>query len=291
MAGALRPFTRPGLRRAIVEINESLYQIIDEAAIDVLLDFGHSEAAVESARSKLDDFAAGASRRGAASGSSSIGVAGGMGGHASRVPVTRLAFSRRQVAGSGESFRLRPAAFLPHRSAMSVFRIDGLDDDGVWKHVEKHARRPGRRMHGRGDFRLADMTRQVLELDLDESEHDAATYDWIQDLRHLRQITSRPNDREGRDRGTRVDFRETPGACMQSGSSGDHVVHDGYPSGAVESKSRDWGRDDSPVVIRFDRPFAGGCPRRLPYLGLPPKPVPPGSKSRTGQGLGQISRR
>ena len=56
MAGALRPFTRPGLRTAIIEITESLYQIIDEAAIDVLLDFGQSEAAVESARSKLDDF-------------------------------------------------------------------------------------------------------------------------------------------------------------------------------------------------------------------------------------------
>ena len=56
MAEALRPFTRPGLRRAIVEIAQSVYQIIDEAALDVLLDFGHSEAAVASARSKLDDF-------------------------------------------------------------------------------------------------------------------------------------------------------------------------------------------------------------------------------------------
>ena len=92
-----------------------------------------------------------------------------MGEQASQVPVTRLAFSRRQVAGSGESFRLRSAAFLPHRGAMSVFRIDGLDDDSVWKHVDKHAGRPDRRMHGRGDFRLADMRRQVLKLDLDES--------------------------------------------------------------------------------------------------------------------------
>ena len=56
MAESLKPFTRPGLRRAIVEIAQSVYQIIDEAALDVLLDFGHSEAAVESARSKLDDF-------------------------------------------------------------------------------------------------------------------------------------------------------------------------------------------------------------------------------------------
>ena len=56
MTEALKPFTRPGLRRAIVEITQSLYQIIDEATIDVLLDFGHSEAAVASARSKLDDF-------------------------------------------------------------------------------------------------------------------------------------------------------------------------------------------------------------------------------------------
>ncbi|MCY3809571.1 MAG: DEAD/DEAH box helicase family protein [Gemmatimonadetes bacterium] len=56
MAQALKPFTRPDLRRVIVEVAQSVYQIIDEAALDVLLDFGHSEAAVESARSKLDDF-------------------------------------------------------------------------------------------------------------------------------------------------------------------------------------------------------------------------------------------
>ena len=56
MSVALKPFTKPGLRRAIFEIAQSLYQIIDEGAIDVLLDFGHSEAAVESARAKLDDF-------------------------------------------------------------------------------------------------------------------------------------------------------------------------------------------------------------------------------------------
>ena len=56
MTEALKPFSRPGLRRAIVEIAQSIHQIIDEAAIDVLLDFGHSQAAVESARSKLDDF-------------------------------------------------------------------------------------------------------------------------------------------------------------------------------------------------------------------------------------------
>ena len=56
MAAALKPFTEPRLRRAILEIARSLDQIIDEGAIDVLLDFGHSEAAVESARSKLDDF-------------------------------------------------------------------------------------------------------------------------------------------------------------------------------------------------------------------------------------------
>ena len=56
MGEALKPFTEPRLRRAILEIARSLDQIIDEGAIDVLLDFGHSEAAVESARSKLDDF-------------------------------------------------------------------------------------------------------------------------------------------------------------------------------------------------------------------------------------------
>ncbi len=56
MVEALKPFSQPGLRHAIIEIAQSLYQIIDEAAIDVLLDFGRGEPAVQSARSKLDDF-------------------------------------------------------------------------------------------------------------------------------------------------------------------------------------------------------------------------------------------
>ena len=56
MAEALKPFTNPGLRQTIVDINRSFHQVIDEAAIDVLIDFGYSEAAVASARSKLEDF-------------------------------------------------------------------------------------------------------------------------------------------------------------------------------------------------------------------------------------------
>jgi len=56
MTEALKPFSRPELRQAIVEVARSVYQIIDEASLDVLLDFGHSEAAVRSARSKLYDF-------------------------------------------------------------------------------------------------------------------------------------------------------------------------------------------------------------------------------------------
>ena len=56
MAEALKPFTRPGLRKAIIEIHQSLYQIIDEAAIDELIDIGHSEVMVVRAQSKLDDF-------------------------------------------------------------------------------------------------------------------------------------------------------------------------------------------------------------------------------------------
>ena len=37
MSRALKPFTKPRLRKVIVEVAQSLYQIIDEAAIDVLL--------------------------------------------------------------------------------------------------------------------------------------------------------------------------------------------------------------------------------------------------------------
>lgn len=94
---------------------------------------------------------------------------GSVGDNLSRTPVTRLAFSRRQVAGQGSTFRLRPAAFMPYRGELSVFRIDGLDDAGIWEHLAVHAHRPDRRMHGRGDFRVADMRGDALELDLDDS--------------------------------------------------------------------------------------------------------------------------
>lgn len=94
---------------------------------------------------------------------------GGAGEDTKQIPVTRLAFSRRQVAGRGSTFRLRPAAFMPYRGELSVFRIDGLDDRGVWAHLVAHAQRPGRRMHGRGDLRLAELRGDTLDLDLDDS--------------------------------------------------------------------------------------------------------------------------
>ncbi len=96
-------------------------------------------------------------------------VGGSAGEDLERIPVTRLTFSRRQVAGRGPTFRLRPAAFMPYRGELSVFRIDGLDDGEVWEHVAVHARRPGRRMHGRGDFLVADIRGDALKLNLDDS--------------------------------------------------------------------------------------------------------------------------
>jgi type I restriction enzyme R subunit len=56
MAAALKPFTKPVLRDAVLNISRSLEQVIDETTIDVLLDFGYDEAAVEGARTKLADF-------------------------------------------------------------------------------------------------------------------------------------------------------------------------------------------------------------------------------------------
>jgi type I restriction enzyme R subunit len=53
---ALKPFMTPQLRDTILNINRVLDQVIDETTIDVLLDVSFDEAAVESARSKLDDF-------------------------------------------------------------------------------------------------------------------------------------------------------------------------------------------------------------------------------------------
>ena len=56
MTTALKPFTRPGLRAAIVEIGRSFSQLIDEGAIDELQGAGYDGAAVDKARSRLDDF-------------------------------------------------------------------------------------------------------------------------------------------------------------------------------------------------------------------------------------------
>ena len=56
MTKALRPFTRPGLRRVLVEIGRSLFQVIDETTLDELVGTGFDGTAVEGARSRLDDF-------------------------------------------------------------------------------------------------------------------------------------------------------------------------------------------------------------------------------------------
>ena len=56
MTAALKPFTRPGLRRTIAEICRSHYQVIDEATLDELQGAGYDGAAVDKARSRLDDF-------------------------------------------------------------------------------------------------------------------------------------------------------------------------------------------------------------------------------------------
>ena len=69
---------------------------------------------------------------------------------------------------------MRPQAFLPRRGPqrleLSVFRIDGLGDGGVWDHAAQHAPRPGRNLHGRADFHSKDVTDTgTLDLKLDNS--------------------------------------------------------------------------------------------------------------------------
>lgn len=91
-----------------------------------------------------------------------------------RPPLTRLAFSKRLLRRSNGQLQFRPRAFLPyqrgtHPPELSVFRIDGLDDMGVWEHVAKHAHRPGRNLHGRTDFLLQDLDTSILKPELDET--------------------------------------------------------------------------------------------------------------------------
>ena len=91
-----------------------------------------------------------------------------------QLPLTRLAFSKRWLVTIGEEFKFRPRAFMPyrrdrHQPELSIFRIDDLTDREVWEHVTKHARRPGRDLHGRADFRLSDADVPALRLVLDET--------------------------------------------------------------------------------------------------------------------------
>ncbi len=56
MTAALRPFLKPTLRRAILDIRAELDQVIDEVNKDVLLFAGQSQAAKEKARTVLANF-------------------------------------------------------------------------------------------------------------------------------------------------------------------------------------------------------------------------------------------
>ena len=44
MAEPLKTFTKPDLRQTIVDVNRSFQQVVDESAIDVLLDYGYNGA-------------------------------------------------------------------------------------------------------------------------------------------------------------------------------------------------------------------------------------------------------
>lgn len=90
------------------------------------------------------------------------------------LPLTRRSYSRNWLVNVDGELRFRPTAFMPYRPKghdleLSVFRIDDLTGRETWEHVVKHARRPGRNIHGRADFRLRDVNSRVLGLVLDET--------------------------------------------------------------------------------------------------------------------------
>lgn len=90
------------------------------------------------------------------------------------LPLTRLSYSKSWLVKVDEELRFKPRAFMPYRPKgrdleLSVFRINRLACRAIWEHVAKHARRPGRNIHGRADFRLSDVDSSVLKLVLDET--------------------------------------------------------------------------------------------------------------------------
>ncbi|WP_423927811.1 hypothetical protein [Candidatus Palauibacter sp.] len=84
--------------------------------------------------------------------------------------ITRLSFNKgelKTVAGETvATWRL----FRPDRSgAVSVFRIDGLDEQGIWGHADEYFDRVNQTMRGRGDFAESDIEGTDLTFTLDET--------------------------------------------------------------------------------------------------------------------------
>ena len=90
-------------------------------------------------------------------------------------PVTRFIINRSLRWNDTDGFRLKPAAFLPRKSAgspweLSVFRIDELGQAEVWRLADLYVVPEGRNIHGRADLTSADIerTHAPLWIDFDE---------------------------------------------------------------------------------------------------------------------------
>jgi len=68
-------------------------------------------------------------------------------------PLARFILTRSHINWENSARpRLRPEAFMPHpRIELSVFRIEGLDQNGVREIGENVATQRGKRLVGRGD--------------------------------------------------------------------------------------------------------------------------------------------
>ena len=83
------------------------------------------------------------------------------------LPLTRFIFSSRNIT---KGARARWRVFLPDRQhRTSVFRIDGAEEDEIWRCGAALAESRGGSIHGRADF-TAGAVYEVENLDLEVDE-------------------------------------------------------------------------------------------------------------------------
>lgn len=91
--------------------------------------------------------------------------------------LTRYIFSRSHF--SRQPPRVKAEAYMPSRGAVSVFRIDGMDQAAVWEIGSDVAKKRERTLYGRGDTKAKDARTIGLGIRPDEPPPRQCEPDWL----------------------------------------------------------------------------------------------------------------